>query len=418
MGENITELGEQPKLTLLQELERAAEENMSGLRVLQNTQEIEAAIESKPTRTYSRRGFLKWAGALTVATAFGNVLRQKVRGEEKHAVPAILERYPREIIETSSRELGKILDFDPGAFSFEPFKQVKNSKGRYIVHIGQIHREPDPESVVTDSEKVARTQKNIENILEKGKFEAIFVEGVCEENKEIFEYFREVKETMFDPIPPDSKAWQELATNYYQVKEIIEGTKAESLLVVLNYIMIEKIKIFENYFAANPLQMSPEEQDLFSKGYETSKAVEELIFVSQFEDKNFYSSLGAGLKVFIDGKAEIYPAETIEENLQAFGTLDEYQRVFQLMGKTHHPKSVTGVQNELAKESGNFEKQTMTDREEVALELISQHPSFPAIGNFALVYGAAHDFSQEVEKFNLENPDQSIGLIYLAPLTY
>jgi len=413
MGEIITEAGEQPKLTLLQELERAAEENMSGLRVLQNTQEIEAAIESKPTRTYSRRGFLKWAGALTVATAFGNVLRQKVRGEEKPSVPSILERWPREIIETNSEELVKILEFDPRTFGFEPFLQVKNSKGRYIVHIGQIHPRPDSESQITDTERVARTQKNIEDILEKGKFEAIFAEGLCEEDKEILQYFKEVKETMFDPIPPDPKAWQELATAYYQVKEKIQGTEGKSWLVVLNYIMIEKIKSLENYFAANPSQMNPEEQDLFNRGYETSKELEEHI-----EDKDFYSSLGTGLKLFIDVKAEIYPAETLKENLQAFEAFDEYQRVSRLTEKTHHSKSVTGVQNELAKESDNYDKQIITDREEVALKLISQHPSFPAIGNFALIYGAAHDFSQEVEKFNLETPDQSIGLIYLAPLTY
>jgi len=396
------------KPSLLQELQAAIEENLRQPDVLQSTRKIETALTREQKKKMTRREFLQGLGILGVAgTLVGSLILS-----EQEETPRLPTRFAREAEKVKPGVFREILGFEPKICGFEPVMQINNKNKRFIVHIGQFHPAAGSLAIIR-SEEIAQNQRNIERVLEQGQFEAIFVEGVSEESKEILVYLRKIKERMFDPLKPDALAWQQLVDHYFQVEGIAKEHQCPICQAILDYIVLNKIKELENDFQTQPLIVKPEEQEVFVSAYEIAKSIE--ILASSHQGRESEAVLEAPFRMFIDGKIEIYPTETLKENQEAAVALSEYEKKLNQLDSFKDKKAVSLLTKEIVEEENNFEKQAMDDREKVAIDLISQHPAFAPGQKFALVYGAVHDFSQEVNQFNQENPNLAVGLIYLAP---
>ena len=95
---------------------------------------------------------------------------------------------------------------------------------------------------------------------------------------------------------------------------------------------------------------------------------------------------GGAIKLAREGKIELRPAETEEMNQKAF--MESY-------------KLVTGEEI----------KYVFDGRERIAIESIGKDNLKIAV----LVYGAAHEFKDDIERWNRENPNRKYNLIEIVP---
>jgi len=103
--------------------------------------------------------------------------------------------------------------------------------------------------------------------------------------------------------------------------------------------------------------------------------------------------MGAARKLYLDGKINLIPAETDEGN-------DEGTRAAHF---THDPNS-----------DPNFQK-TVTERNDIALARITSDPQFKNMKFIPVIFGAGHNFEDNIKNYNKGNPSDTLGLIEITP---
>ncbi len=248
-----------------QEVEKITEQQ-EVVNLLNSTRKIEAAIEATQRRKISRRDFLKAAGITTAAIGLEKALRPAKPKEAK-----FLQDYPHQEVEFDRRQLAQIIGLEPRNFGFEPMMQITNPERKYIIHIGQIHKGKD----FYGFDQIVKTQQNIESLLSFGKFDGVFLEGKSVETIDYFYAFRAMKNKVFDQIPVDENTWYELLKRYGDVRERFADDPTTTTL--LDYIMAEKSKYFEEQFQNQNFNFDQEAQKEFVLGYDLCQALSALI---------------------------------------------------------------------------------------------------------------------------------------------
>ncbi len=402
---------------ITEDLRRAADDIAQAVEM---TNKLESAIEcDKSEETLSshpakltRRGFLKLVGIGAAAVVGGAGLYKsgkEVSKVEKGSKGKIIEK-------RTGVDMEKIAEQN----NFSAEMEIDNGTGPYIIHIGQVHEPPTGSDVERSlfKRKVIAVQKNIEKITLDlqggGACDEVCVEGYT--TKILLSYLAYISDVRkkTSETQPTVEAFCVKARELERLSMLaavgMEVGKADG---VDCYILFKEMEKMEKYFQKNPPKFKKDENGI---GQESHQKTEEEKFakaVKLLEDarsgKNELLSLdgiyraGAELKLLIDGKIKINPAEDETVINKAVDALREVEKQVALEGK-----------NELVEANKRFASFAFRPREDAAVNFISKTET-GGKKLILLVYGSGHNFKDAVDAYNKANPKRRFGLIKLTP---
>lgn len=363
--------------------------------------------------------------ALILAGAIGGAAKAIPDASQKETQTEI--KYEK--VEKNSFDLGSLQK------NFSSKIETENHEGKYVVHIGQIHggdsveeSKNGMESAGKNLEYLIERQKGIEKILlylaERYQTKDVFVEGVdaslvnLVENVKKQIYYNENREKnnpqeRWDAANYLSKLAQKNSSGLTQ--------KHQAHLLYLAQCVLKNES--ENLFRAKESlaknqQCLKEYSDIIKKLENEKVDIPQVINnLSKIQKEIGNNNLlkneriyiwGGAMKLYMEGKINIHPTETLEANKEYFAKHATSPSFTKEELKT---PDVQQKIKEITEERENVLKQRNDLRENVALDAIiksrvSEHQQF-----IPLVYGEGHDFKDNVDKLNKEN--WNIGLLRL-----
>lgn len=368
----------------------------------------------------TRRTIMQLMGA----TALSPLLGKAHFGPEM--IPFPNEDTARLEIPTANPEavIKELFGVDPKEYGMESMLQIPSTNGKYFVHIGQRHSVDDYYADMENTNQET-SQLNIERFLTDAKIKTAYLELESEETIKFLYEIRDIQQNQISKIPNNYQGLKELhRLNISQVNKIgIEyGQGIDHWGYVVSIKLEEIKKSLEDkpeLFTAIPDQDEAKLAQALGKTYKP-QTTEEIIadigvILKLYEGESINTRIGTGAKMYFDGKLQIYPTETEKENEEGYTAsidLIELQRDL-TNASTQEDKDKILAKIEEAKSV--VYKETMGDREKVAIDLVTASPPFKDAKISTIIYGAAHDFSEEVMRANQTNPSEQRGLIYLAP---
>lgn len=275
--------------------------------------------------------------------------------------------------------------------------QILSEVGKYVVHVGQTHTSSD---LVTDylSPHITASQKAIEKLIVQGKISEIFIEAQFEGNDlqdASLARFRNMELTRnFATMFPSLMSFLASITEY-------GGSNIDQ------FVIKKKIDAF--------LQKCIEE------GWEEEKIKAEVMLKTlSYGDLIIdpYKELGAAGILRAEGTLKTHPAEDKEAHAEGITSV---RRVKQLRKEIleeyisdQESKKIFELQEDLRIAEEACQLLNDSERESVAIRKIVESPYFAQNKLAYLIYGAAHDFYTAVNKYNQQNPDKKLGLIYIT----
>lgn len=305
---------------------------------------------------FNRRKFLAGAGIGLLGLIGGGFYLLNKETEANR----LLREFPNEI--SGAREVRK----------------YKTGGAKYcLVHIKQIHyvRFIKEESM----KEVREVQTDIYNIVSelvnRGLTSDIYGEGVVDEEFE--------KKIITDRKGSDEillKSFEKYRNirlgNYNEAINILELELRDESKINSKYPNINEAESYKNDLKQRIIKLKKlkdEEKELRS---ETEKSM------------NLYKSNKSALEKLVEeGKIKLFAAETYDAN---------YKGILAKKGDS------------------DYENKVLDDRENVLLDIIGQRDLVFNV----VVYGGAHNFLDNIEKWNIKNPDKKFSLVEIFPKYY
>jgi len=328
------------------------------------------------------------------------------------------------------------LDLKELSEKFKSEIQIPHEK-RSIVHIGQIH---GADTIQETQEKIdikeaISNQKGLEELLlflsKNYQLRNFYAEGLVEGQLQLIGAVKnEINSIRKDEerLPPET--WNRLLNLYTSAD--LEKVKSEmperyrAYVIYLSKCEFDKeINSLDNeYRRYEDEKEKPSEKygKLFQiwseKGVNSQK-----VFDNLEKQKNIIANheliqgdrvyiWGAPMKLYLEGKINLIPAETLEANQQAFTPYPGSEITF-TKEQLKDPKERERFEK-LLEERKEIQEARHNIREDAAIDIITSSPDFQTQQFIPLIYGVGHNFKDNVEKFNKESPDQEIGLIQVS----
>lgn len=282
-----------------------------------------------------------------------------------------------------------------------------------IIHIGQVHGGTSLEDTKTmietrnkrtgesmGVEDIVASQKKIEKLLtllaEKYKSKAVYAEAVAQDEIDLI---NAVKDLIRQYEEGDRSQIRTLAELYDKVVSKETGVnhlhQAHLIYLIRNQMVSDRNSLRDNL---EKYKAGEEVDRKFSKLFSQngSQGIAEIILADSQRDINKISSnelisgdnvylWGAAMKLYLEGKIDLKPAETIETNQAALSSpnisLEERLRL----------------------------------REKTAMQQISKGSDLTKHNFIPLIFGKGHDFKNSVEGFNKYGVMNKVGLIRVMP---
>ncbi len=354
--------------------------------------------------------------------------------------------------------------------------------GKYIIHIGQIHQHPTQgfEQMLT-SNMVGSAQRGLEGLI-RNIYRVNQLDGVFEEGIASTESIRGLKERIRHRMTEIEKASKDTPFTIKKIETVLRSLIEVTDPILLSYVGGALDSLIKEYRAIIPtLQPSPTENikliELLLNLYDTT------IALNLFQSTDPYVTAGASVNLYIRGEiANIYPAETSKANAHGIdmfekqkkaeeeyftkrsflGTQLEADPYFAQLQRDFHSRFASArkdpdgtiveeergplaelLERKVLEEAAFFElnlreeqqalrvakeafhEAAHRERNRVLLELIEDQDlsrirqGLP-LGNVVVVYGRAHDFTQDVvAQRQGDSPHRPVqrGLIKITPNT-
>ncbi|MDO8529156.1 MAG: hypothetical protein Q7S18_00625 [bacterium] len=368
----------------------------------------------------------KIARMLTLAAALGIGGKFIFEKQADFHEPSI--RY--ELSEKNRLELGELEN------KFSSKMEIPNAENKYVLHIAQIHGASSLEESIRGMEKIGKNlgyliekQRDVESLLaflsEKYQIKDVFVEGT---DKTIISFIEEIKSNIAKNKDGTRKApverWNKAISIFNFAKDKQEGftdaQRAHLLYLSQSAIKNEKEFLFQSYerYQSGTGDVEQEYLDLFKLWQQAGISFDDAISGLSGQEKEMGAHellkddriyiWGGAMKLYLEGKINAHPAETMEANQKAFakypgGTIAFTQEQLKDSKELEKLRKIV-EEREAIDEKGN------DIRENAAINLIVQAPSFQARQFSPLIYGQGHDFKNNIEKFNSQS-QRSVGLM-------
>lgn len=430
--ENAENEAEREKIKELSELLEAASKNNEEIHVTEEAlaapEKVALLYDAAPSK------YKAFLGALVFAFASEAVAAPPVpeTREEGASGQVTLEKKRAEAV--ASDFIKKAQELGLSVETYAPLKAA----ARTIVHFGQTH-DTVPEINYKYREEIAKSQASIASMLGTApRGMHVFVEGYSGESAEKTIELRETAELIKAAVTPEAI----METYLTARKGLFTDDRSAG---VLNKITGDKL------VSLGFKEISP---STYAKGSDVMTLYQTGFFPREkrYSVPNEAESSLAGAANILDahGGAYIYPAETSDANYEPFKlrnmltakgaklgeiflslssarpveerslpNLSDYSSItIEFAAKSDECRKNAECR-QLAKEIMGKDipalvKATFGDREDVAVKLIAGHASTTEQAVFPLVYGAAHDFTYAVMKWNLENPTKQFNLVTIG----
>ena len=244
-----------------------------------------------------------------------------------------------ETFERARFELGKLEQ------KFTSVIEIPNPQNRYILHIGQMHggntleeTRRGAEIYDEDLSHIIEKQKDVESLLmwlaDKHQVRDVFVEGV---DQTLITFIEKIKSHIISR-PDGTKnnppmRWNELMylSSFASIPQegLTDQQRAFLLYLATCNVTEEKEKLIRSYhdYQANNGNVLPEYVRLFKAWGETSRLDGIVTSLSNMGKEMAEQDLlkndriyiwGGAMKLYLEGKIQVHPAETIESNETAF----------------------------------------------------------------------------------------------------
>jgi len=292
-----------------------------------------------------------------------------------------------------------------GAYKVD--KTIRTPGAEYtLVHVRQRHYRP--ESSEADLAKTGEVQDDIYKILSdmlsKRLIRGVYDEGTDPLVAGIMKGFAEVRERLKRDLQVEERGsfdiYGMLLSGH---KDIIDRynlmLKEETDIGIIARIKEEITKIEKNI--EDVIKAKQQETEMKARRAEINERMRQDLEKS---DKDAERTGGAVAKLHNEGRIEVFAAETYEANLRAQIAND--QRMIKLyesvlsggtpLGDIELPSEVTDM------------------REDVLLDFVFKSKDRTSV----TVYGGAHDWTNNVQKWNREHPNSKYSLIVITPEAY
>jgi len=344
-----------------------------------------------------------------------DLVKDKVALKQQEPVKELTEQDRLKIIEQTGFDIYSMAD----RANFKVEIQVPNVNNEYIIHIGQKHHTEGVEKKADKVRGVIRIQKDIEKVLSdfanQGE-NSIFNEGYTIETSREYpdDCYKSLK-SLLKKIRPSRDCFERLSEGYesdvkYYPKD---SSILDSLITKSKYLFRQRaFSLKEELVLSGDFDIETEKA--FNNCIQTLQAENDLV---EFGDDSIYL-YGAVEKLELDEFIKKLPAETREGNKNAFKYDDEMERVSQSYLKADFSvlslEEIKKVEEEYFKVKKDADTAILDDREDIAIELIRSHNDIQN-NIHIVVYGSAHDFTNNILKYNSNNPESPFGLIKLVP---
>jgi len=385
--------------------------------IYKRTSELEARLESKRRELssghrgrFSANKFKKFISSLLAGVALfaGSAKSESVRSESttEHQTNSI-ERTEKAI----KLEISRFAD----TVGFDCSLSLGNGDGKYILHIGQIHKTPYNLTNAVQHARVIDYQKSIADFIsslvnDRSSTTNVFTEGFTAEDEGVCNEIRLSIKSDLDNLAFDLNSYRMLTALHS--KHSSGMTDLKIFMTQLNYLFRAKLNELEKYFQSHP-EATGNFNEQEKQDFERSLKYAREMFVGSNaypgEDAIFY--YGAAEKLFLDGKIYRKAAEARASNAAAFKIDDTIDDAIKKMGSASTKEESDNLAMEVGKLKASEKKITYDIREDVALRILGDFARTNNQQVIPLVYGASHDFSDNVLKWNKSHPKQPFGLI-------
>lgn len=392
---------------------------------------MSASIEKAPEKSKKISGLMKYAqiGMAVLGLTYGSQDAFSKENPEKFKLASLASNeYSDEAARTAYIEKTGV-DFSLLAHEIGSKSKmlVDNGNGRYVVHIGQSHY-LEGLQWTKHADTVEASQRRVESLLlhlnqMDPSTTNIFHEGICD--NQISDFCEDVRTKIEDSLRAGN--YKAVETLHEDMEPKLSKAWARTLVAYLFKTRIDSL--------------APNAPELISLSTRLSQTLGEDL-------KNLYIG-SASDKMLVEGKVRMLPAErerTMDEKEKLDSKLKSHKheisvthqliadrsKELQKLTEQHAAKKI--IRKEAQKLGGEiaglkvkalelqkqfdevlmpeYEEMIFTGREDDALEKIDElADSTQKI--IPLVYGRAHDFSDNIKKYNLEHPDHKIGLIQI-----
>lgn len=336
---------------------------------------------------------------------------------------------------------------------FEVKLAVEVEKGQpYIIHIGQQHQTRDLFRNSLDEDEIISVQQNIYNLLKEltsvsQEINAIGLEGLTPTFLDDLQYFREVNNILKTDeifLPSNPEALRKLRSFEADLMQIYnDENEASYSWVEKATIYAFKLKLEElmNFYHENPTLVEkmdaearkteeewatfiggePQYTPLLDQAQDFMNFLETRSFLAS-GSKSYFLSLGGGTMLYIEGSfGEVILIEDPELMKEAGLFLDELYALNAITSEQQNnmtEEELRKLQDKVEQLKKKSDSEIFEGRESAVLTNISRwitdHPDQQQ-SFFPIVYGAAHDFENNVRDHNSGSKEPKFGLITLTP---
>ena len=296
--------------------------------------------------------------------------------------------------------LERIFSFDMQKIAkengYEANLAVDGGLGRAVVYVEQTHDRSEAE----DKSKIIESQKNIEGLfldiqsVTDNELDTAFIEGISNGDSVV----ENIKDQIDDirGISPNPGSYKQLLGMY---------DKSEGMRILTS----GWANTWFDYTCSSKFQELESLTDNSVKDSDEYKKLKELFGDDSFEDDVY--RLGAVKKLFADGVLNIEGVETDETHIARTEAIEDFVKAGEGLSKADVFLHGKRLAKDLAEKRKLF-IDANEEAEDVALEILTQ--SVQKIS--PLVFGRAHSFIDNIERYNEEHPDDQINLIELRRL--
>ena len=328
------------------------------------------------TNKISRRKFLQYGvgalAGLTLGTG-GLHLFNDYQQRNQTLANKLLDEFPDEI---------------PGAREVEKQKVIGADKT--LVHVRQQHLTTRTEEGDEEWKRTEAVQNDIYEILSylisEKDLKKVYREALIPEHMEIISLAADL-EGRFREISASLQKSTGAFADFYQkrIASIEEELKDEDQIRIGAFLRFgEDPQGITNYRA----ELFEELSDFKTKSLDLKN--ESTPYVAEYEIVD-----GAADKLYLEGKIEILPVETMEANLLAGFVAEDVVNGEKVDARKH-------------------DFIVMQKRENIALEIIAKNSDALNV----MIYGGAHYWGDNINSWNSQNPNQKYSLIEITPESY
>lgn len=304
---------------------------------------------------------------------------------------------------------------------FESRLEVENGDGYYILHIGQIHAVFGMDGA--NYARIVQNQRKIYNL----------ILALQQSNKNVSHIFHEgwIAETVIDMrlvielvklgLESDDvgQEWFKEATLIFKKMDAeLYGKFPELIRDQVCYMYRRRAEAVYQKIVDNSATVSDEVKKLF----------DELLKVIGDPDGKLENKIlcqGAVEKLNLDGLVILLAAETEAGQLEAIAADDRRSDFIMKVGPKlnrwesgKNDKEILEAYQEFTRLTNEYNEKVFDAREEIFLELLSNSKGLPSNQKLIpLVYGDAHDFSDNIRRWNERHPNKRFGLVRFTPVS-